>query len=64
MVTFFTDNRVVASLTSGVCLPPLWLKSVWGLAVGFLMGGTDACLLVGGADSYPSGGRGFVSECN
>ena len=32
-----------------------------GLAVGFLMGGTDACPLVGGADSYPSGGWGFVS---
>ena len=27
----------------------LWLKLVWGLAVGFLMGGTDACPLVGGA---------------
>ena len=34
---------------------------VVGLAVGFLMGGTDACPLVGGADSYPSGGWGFVS---
>ena len=32
-----------------------------GFAVGFLMGGTDACPLVGGADSYPSGGWGFVS---
>ena len=31
------------------------------LAVGFLMGGTGACSLVGGADSYPSGGWGFVS---
>ena len=50
----FTDNRVVASLTSGVC--PLLLKLVWGLAVGFLMGGADACPLVGGADSNSSGG--------
>ena len=33
-----------------------------GLAVGFLMGGTGAGPLVGGADSYPSGGWGFVSE--
>ena len=32
-----------------------------GLAVGVLMGGTDACSLVGGADSYPSGGWGLVS---
>ena len=32
-----------------------------GLAVGFLMGGADACPLVGGADSNPSGGWGFVS---
>ena len=30
-----------------------------GLAVGFLMGGTDACPLVGGADFYPSGGCAF-----
>ena len=54
MVTFL-QIRVVASLTSGV-YPLLWLKSVWGLAVGFLMGETDACPLVNGADSYPSGG--------
>ena len=27
-----------------------------GLAVGFLMGETGACPLVGGADSYPSDG--------
>ena len=40
----------------------MWLKSAWGLAVGFLMGGADACPLVGGADSYPSGGWGFVPE--
>ena len=32
-----------------------------GLAVGFLMGAADACLLVGGADSNPSGGWGLVS---
>ena len=31
----------------------MWLKSVWGLAVGFLMGGAYACPLVGGADSIP-----------
>ena len=24
-------------------MPPMWLKWVWGLAVGFLMGGTGAC---------------------
>ena len=30
-------------------------------AVGFLMGGADACPLVGGADSNPSGGWGLVS---
>jgi len=32
----------------------LWLESVGGLAVGFLMGGIDACPLVGGADSCHS----------
>ena len=32
-----------------------------GLVAGFLMGETGACPLVGGADSYPSGGWGFVS---
>ena len=37
---------------------------VWGLAIGFQMGSTDACSLVGGADSYPSGGWGFVSGCD
>jgi len=40
---------------------PLWLKSVWGLAVGFFMGEADACPLVDGDDSYPSGGLGLVS---
>ena len=40
---------------------PLCLKSVWGLGVGFLMAGADACPLVGGADSNPSGGWGLVS---
>ena len=54
-----TDNRVVASLTSDVC-PPV-AESVWGVAVGFLLGGADACPLVGGADSKPSGGWGLVS---
>ena len=34
-----------------------------GLAVGFLIGGTNACPLVGGADSFPSGGWGFVFVC-
>ena len=52
-------NRVVASLTSDVC--PSLLKSVWGLAVGFLMGRADACPQVRGADSPPSSGWGFVS---
>ena len=43
--------------------PPhaLWLKLEPGVAVGFLMGGTGACPLVSGTDSYPSGGWGFVS---
>ena len=31
------------------------------LAAYFPMGGTGACPLVGGADSYPSGGLGFAS---
>ena len=60
VVFFFADNRIVASLTSDVC-PPLSLKLVWGLAIGFLMGGTGSCPLVGGTDSYPSGGWGFIS---
>ena len=36
---------------------------VWweGLAIVFLMGGTGACPLVGGADSYLSGEWDFVS---
>ena len=38
----------------------LWLKLVQGLALDFLMGGTGACPLVGGAGSYPSGGWKFV----
>ena len=25
---------------------------------------SDVCPLIGGADSYPSGGWGFVSECD
>ena len=32
-----------------------------GLAVGFLMGGTGACPLVGGANFYPFGGWGLDS---
>ena len=55
-----TDNRVVASLTSDIC-PPVAQFGKGGLAVGFLMGEADACPLVGGAESYPSGGRGLVS---
>ena len=31
-----------------------------GLVIGFLMGGTGACPLVGGAASYPSGGWVFA----
>ena len=31
-------------------------RACCSLPVGFLMGGTCACPLVGGADSYPSGG--------
>ena len=30
-----------------------------GLAIGFLMGGAGACPVVGGVDSYPSGGWGL-----
>ena len=41
----------------------MWLKSVQGLAVDFLMGGTDACPLVDGVDSYPLvGGALSLSE--
>ena len=59
MVTFLqiTELQPLLLLASS----PLWLKLVWGLAVAFLMGGTDACPLVGGADSNPSGGWGFVT---
>ena len=32
-----------------------------GLTAGFLTGETGACTMVGGADSNPSGGWGFVS---
>ena len=31
--------------------------------VGFLMEGTGACVLVGGAGSCPSGGQGHVQWC-
>ena len=48
----FRDNRVVASLTLASAPLPLRLKLVQGFAVGFLMGGADACPLVGRADSY------------
>ena len=37
----------------------MWLKLVGGHAVVFLMGGTDACPLVGGGDSYPFGAAGL-----
>ena len=52
---------IECSLSYILCLPPLWLRLVRGLAVGFLMGGFDAYPLVGGADSYPSGQWGFAS---
>ena len=55
----FGDSSVLASFASDVS-PSLWLKLVQGFAAGFLMGGTGACQLVGVADSYPSGGCGFV----
>ena len=60
MLSILQKIRVVASLTSGICLP-LWLNLVWGLAVGFLMGEVDAGPLVNGAYSNPSVGWGFVS---
>ena len=59
MVTFFRDNRVVASLTSDVCPPVAEVRM--GACCRLLMGGADACPLVGGADSNPSGGWGLVS---
>ena len=34
-------------------MPPLCLKLVWGLDVGFLMGGTGACSLVGRLTPLP-----------
>ena len=40
---------------------PLVAEVIWGLAIGFLKGGADACPLVGGADSNPSVGLGLVS---
>ena len=40
---------------------PLEAEVGRGLALGNLMGGTGTCPLVGGADSYPSGGWGSVS---
>ena len=57
----FKDNTVVAPLSFAVC--PLVTEVGKGLGVGFLMGGSGACPLVGGADSYPFGGWGFVSGC-
>ena len=50
----------MGSFTSVVCPHPLWLKLVQGLAVGFLMGGTGACPLVGGALSLGVIRGGFV----
>ena len=59
MVTFFRDNRVVASLTSDVCPP---VAEVGTRAYCRIPDGrADACPLVGGADSYLSGFWGFVS---
>ena len=44
------------------CLPPL--GKVGSVAcVGFLVGGTGACVLVGGAASFLSGGQGHVQWC-
>ena len=44
------------------CLPLCgWSLLMQGHVISFLMGGTGACPLIGVADSYPSGGWGFVS---
>ena len=34
-----------------------------GACAGFLVGGTGACVLVGGAESFPSDGQGHVKWC-
>ena len=47
-----------ASLASVLC--PLWVKFLKGLVAGFLMGGTGACPLVGGALSQDVITGGFV----
>ena len=57
----FEGYRVIASLQVSA---PLWVKFIQELAVGFLMEWACACPLVGGAESCPSDGRGFVSECD
>ena len=50
MGELFKNNRVIASLISGVC--PL----VAEVGMGACCRLPDACPLVGGADSNPSGG--------
>ena len=58
-VDLFIDNRVVTSLTSDVCL---LVAEVGTGACCRLPDESDWCLTTsGGADSYPSGGLGFVS---
>ena len=52
--------RVVAPHASLVCR--LLGEADPGACIGFLVGGTGACPLVGRAGCYPSGGQRFVEE--
>ena len=51
--------RVIVPLASVVC--PLVSEVGPGVSVGFLLGRTGACALVGGAESFPSDGQDHIN---
>ena len=55
------DCRIVVCLASGVC--PLVVEVDPGTCAGFLLEGTGAFPVVGGAGSCPSDGQGHVKGC-
>ena len=59
----FSDSHVAASEFPCFWCLPLVGKVDLEACIGFLVGEARACLLVGGAESWPFGGHGCVKEC-
>ena len=59
---FFSGYRGVAFLI--LVSYPLWVRLIKWLEASFLIEGTSASPLVGGTESCPSSGLGFVSGCD